>query len=324
MHVAVEQDRRRHVADDLRGRNGRQVGAPAFADRPMAQQRRDGGQLGGLAQVDEHQRDDRQQGPVDAAQHARVGEQQHAEHRAQAGQQPVAVERDHEADEQHAGQRQQARLHGRGLGLLAQRDGRARHQPPHGHEEPEQHDRHGRAHHGHEAEEALARAVPQVQVLRVADGRERRARVDGQRLQHHQPRQRQVRLHGQHARERHQQEQAHVVGDQRRQQRGRGSECHGQAALGVRVGQQAPRGGLQHAALLDALRDGQQARERAHGLPVDQLQPVHRRARAHEGEHDRDGHEHPQQAVAAAVFGRGGVGACGGHSIRHSGRAARA
>jgi hypothetical protein len=259
--------------------------------------------MGQLAQVHEHQRNDRKQCPVDALQHTRIAQQEHGEHHAQACQQPVPVERDDEADEQNARQCQEARLHRRGLGLGLERDGRARHQQPGRREEPEQHHGHGRQHHAHEADEALARAVPEVKVLRIADGREGRTRIDRQRLEHHQPRERQVRLAGEHARERHQQEQAHVVGHQRGKQRRAGGQQQRQAALAVRAREQALRGGLQHAAFLDPLCDREQPGQRAHGLPVDQPEPVHRRTRTQEGEQECDGGQQPQQAVAAAVFG---------------------
>ena len=312
VHVVVEQDGGRHVADELRAHDRRQVGAPAFGDRPLRHQRGDEGQLGELAQVDEHQRDDREQRPVDVAQHAALEQQVGAEHHRQARGQPVPVERDHEAHEQQARQRQQPRLHRRAVGRRLERDRGARHQQPDGGEQPEQHHAHRGRHHPHEAREALAAAVPQVEVLRIADRRQRRARVDRQRLQHHQPRQRQVRLGGEHARERHQQEQADVVGDQRRQHGGAGHEQQREPAQVGGARQQALRGRLQHAALLHALRDREQARERAHGLPVDQLEPVERRARPQEGEQHGHRHQHPEQAVAAALVGRAGVRGGGG------------
>ena len=143
--------------------------------------------------------------------------------------------------------------------------------------------------------------MPQEKVLRIADRRECRTRVDRQRLEYHQPRHRQAGDLPQTDGERHDHEQRHVVGQYGGQRRRSRYQAECQYTLAADHFDEAPAEQLQHAAGLNRLGQDEQAGQCGNGVPVNQRRIFNNALGLHKGQRAANGQQRPEENVLFEV-----------------------
>lgn len=158
-----------------------------------------------------------------------------------------------------------------------------------------------RRHLADEAEEREAGAAPQQDILRVADRRQQRTGVHRQRLKDDQTAHRQRRQFFQRDGERNDDKQRHVVGQKRRQQRGREHQEQRQPPFAMQPVDNLAANEVEVAADLNAFGQQHQPQQSNEGAAVDK--PAQRRHRLRmKGEHRYAGQ---QQRMQETVFDKG-------------------
>ena len=109
--------------------------------------------------------------------------------------------------------------------------------------------------------------------MRVADRRQKRARIDGQRFKDDQPADRDLAKLTQREREGHDDKQRHIVGQKRRQHRGGEHHKQGQPALGGKAAHHFTAQNVKIAAQLDPFGEHHQAAQGNDGSPVNRGGP---------------------------------------------------